>query len=103
MSKPVCESHEMCPLFKSKRELVCHKCAWYIHIRGKHPQTDEELDKWECAIALQPMLMIESSRQQHINNAAITSLREEIVAGNNKNLAANLLRTKALLSVGQQK
>jgi hypothetical protein len=102
MSKPIHESQEMCPLFKSKRELVCHKCAWYLHIRGKHPQTDEDMDKWECAIALQPILMIENSRLLHVNNAAITSLREETVKGTNKKIASDLLRTQALVRIRQQ-
>jgi hypothetical protein len=103
MSKPVCESKEMCPLMKSRRELVCHKCAWYEHVRGHHPQTGEDLDKWECAIVLMPMLLIENSRQQHVNNAAITSLREETIQGKNREIAATLLRTQAILKLGQQK
>jgi|SRR3954462_13402061 len=103
MSKPVCESHEMCPLFKSKRELVCHKCAWYTHIRGNHPQTGEDMDKWDCSIALLPILLIENSRQQHVNNSAITSLREETIKGNNKVIAAELLRTQAIMKLGQMK
>jgi hypothetical protein len=102
MSKPEHESDEMCPLFKSKRRLVCHKCAWYIHVRGMHPQTGEELDKWECSIVMQPILMIENSRQQHVNAAAITSLRNEVVEGNNKRITADLIRTQALLRARNQ-
>jgi len=102
MTKPVCDTQEMCPLFKSKRELVCHKCAWYTHFRGRNPQTDEEFDKWECSIVMQPILLIENSRQQHINAASIQSLRNEVVEGNKKKIASDLLRTQVLLNATRQ-
>jgi hypothetical protein len=60
------------------------------------------MDKWECAITLQPILLIENSRQQHINAAALTSLRNEIVEGNNKKIASDLLRMQTLLRARQQ-
>lgn len=97
MSKPVHESKEMCPLMKSRRELVCHKCAWYKHVRGTHPQTGEEIDQWDCSISMLPMLLIENSRQQHVTGAAINSMRNEFVVGNNKRIASDLLRTQALI------
>ena len=46
----------------------CRKfeCGWFIQIRGKHPQTGEEVDEYGCAMALMPMLMIENSRQTNL-------------------------------------
>jgi len=102
MKKPEHDSDEMCPLFKSKRKLVCHKCAWYNHVRGEHPQTGEEIDKWECAIAMMPLLLIENSRRQHETNGSIQSLRNEFVEGNNKRITSDLIRTQVLLRARQQ-
>jgi len=101
MSKPIHESDEMCPLMKSKRKLVCHKCAWYKHIRGLNPQTNEEMDHWECAIALLPTLMIETGRQMNVNNAAMVSLRNEFVENTTRRIAADVIRTTALIKAGR--
>ena len=70
-----------CPLDKFK---PCRKfdCAWFIQIRGKHPQTGEEVDEYGCAMALMPMLMIENSRQTSQAGSAIESFRNEMVKQN---------------------
>ena len=49
---------------------------------GQHPQTGEMLDKWDCAIGLLPMLLIENSQMQHGTRAAVESFRNEMVAAN---------------------
>jgi hypothetical protein len=97
MNKPIHDSEEMCPLMKSKRKLVCHKCAWYNHIRGKNPQSNEEMDYWDCAVAMLPILMVETGRQQMTTSESVLSLRNEFVEGNNKRIATDLLRTQALI------
>lgn len=56
----------------------CHACEWYDHIRGVNPQTGEQIDKWGCAIAFMPMLMIENSQQQRQTGAAVESFRNEV-------------------------
>ena len=62
----------------------CRKfeCGWVIQIRGKHPQTGEEVDEYGCAMALMPMLMIENSRQTSQAGSAIESFRNEMVKQN---------------------
>ena len=62
----------------------CRKfeCGWFIQIRGKHPQTGEEVDEYGCAMALMPMLMIETSRQTSQAGSAIESFRNEMVKQN---------------------
>jgi hypothetical protein len=61
---------------------VCHTCEWWTHVRGKHPQSEEILDQWGCAIAWLPMLMIENSQMQRQTGAAVESFRNEMVAAN---------------------
>ena len=62
----------------------CRKfeCGWFIQIRGKHPQTGEEVDEYGCAMAPMPMLMIENSRQTSQAGSAIESFRNEMVKQN---------------------
>ena len=62
----------------------CRKfeCGWFIQIRGKHPQTGEEIDEYGCAMALMPMLMIENSRQTSQAGSAIESFINEMVKQN---------------------
>ena len=80
--KPQSESTYLCPLFKEKQEDVCHKCGFFTHVRGKHPQTNEELDHWACAIEWLPTLLIESSQQSRQTGAAVESFRNEMVKAN---------------------
>ena len=70
----------------------CRKfeCGWFIQIRGKHPQTGEEVDEYGCAMALMPMLMIENSRQTSQAGSAIESFRNEMVKQNMTTLSTLL-------------
>ena len=101
--KPINASDENCPLMQKKLKLVCHKCSWYKHVRGTHPQSGEDMDHWDCAIALIPMLLIENGRQIGSSNAAIVSLRNEFVEGNNKRIATDVMRTSAMIKASQQR
>jgi hypothetical protein len=75
------EVKDNCPIDNFK---PCRKfdCAWFIQIRGRHPQTGEEIDEYGCAMALMPMLMIENSRQTSQAGSAIESFRNEMVKQN---------------------
>jgi|TARA_R100001463_G_scaffold52581_1_gene103400 hypothetical protein len=68
----------------------CRKfeCGWFIQIRGKHPQTGEEIDEYGCAMAMMPMLMIENSRQTSQAGSAIESFRNEMVKQNMTTMSA---------------
>lgn len=84
--KPPSESTYLCPLFKEKQEDVCHKCGFYTHVRGNHPQTGQELDHWACAIEWLPTLLIENSQQSRQTGAAVESFRNEMVRANHATL-----------------
>ena len=70
-----------CPLngFKKCKQF---DCAWFIQIKGTHPQTGAEVDEYGCAMAMMPLLMIENSRQTNQAGAAIESFRNEMVKAN---------------------
>lgn len=70
-----------CPLnsFEPCKEL---QCAWFLSIRGKNPNTGEDVDEWGCSMAWLPILMIENSQQQRQTGAAVESFRNEMVKSN---------------------
>lgn len=69
----------ICPLHKVDCSEVCHKCPWWVQVRGKNPQSGEEVDDWQCAIAWMPMLSVEVARTARGGQAATESMRNEII------------------------
>lgn len=80
------EAKAGCPLdkFKPCKQL---DCAWFVQLRGMNPNTGQEIDEWGCAMAWQPILMIENSQQQRQTAAAVESFRNEMVASNQATVA----------------
>ncbi len=74
-----------CPLWKAPCKE--HVCRWYIQIQGQHPNTGEQLNRWDCAIAWLPTLLIEGAQQQRQTGAAVESFRNEMVKSNKMSLA----------------
>jgi hypothetical protein len=76
------EPKSNCPLdnFNPCRQL---ECAWFIQVRGHHPNTGAEVDEWACSMAWTPILLIENSQQQRQTGAAVESFRNEVVRSNN--------------------
>jgi predicted ABC-type ATPase len=61
-------------------ELVA--CRFWIYVHGKHPQTGEDIRNGDCAIAWQPVLLIENSKVNRETGAAVESFRNEMVKAN---------------------
>ena len=51
-------------------------------MRGKHPQTGEDIDEWKCADAWLLTGILETARQARSGAAATESFRNEMVAAN---------------------
>lgn len=70
-----------CPLnnFEPCKEL---ECAWFLKVSGKHPQKDEEVEEWGCAIPWLPIFLMENNRVNFQTGAAIESFRNEMVKSN---------------------
>ena len=68
---------DYCPLIKKK--CVEHKCKFYIQVMGKDPNTGQDVNDFDCAIAWLPMLLIEGSQQTRQTGAAIESFRNQVV------------------------
>ena len=71
------EPGKYCPLIK--KDCIGLQCSWFMLVRGKHPQTGQDVDEWGCAITWLPVLLIENSQQQRQTGAAVESFRNEVV------------------------
>lgn len=69
-----------CPLLK--KECVELKCAWFTRIQGYDTNSGNQVDEWQCAVSLLPMLLVENSGQQRQTGAAVESFRNEMVKSN---------------------
>jgi len=70
----------ICPLHKQDVSEVCHKCPWWTRVIGKHPQSEDMIDNWHCAIAILPMLLIENAQVGRSTGAAMESFRNDVAA-----------------------
>jgi hypothetical protein len=71
-----------CPLWKKPMDTVCHKCPLWVQLRGKDPQSNREVDSWNCSLAILPMLMIENAQMQRQTGAStdkVANVLAEIV------------------------
>lgn len=66
---------DYCPLIRKR--CIAHECVFYTRVSGKHPQTEETIDKYGCAIAWQPILTIEATQVTRQNSATMTEIRNE--------------------------
>lgn len=65
------------------RELVTSgRCRRWVQVHGKHPQTGEPVDRFDCVDNWGPLLLIENSHMQRQTAAAIESFRNEVMAAN---------------------
>ena len=71
------EREHWCPLIGE--ECMKLKCEWFTQVRGKNPNTGEDVDEWGCAVTWLPMLLIENSQMQRQTGAAVESFRNETV------------------------
>jgi len=91
-----------CPLGAKCEEVkddVMYVCPWFVEVRGKDPQTNEEINEWKCAIAWTPIMIIENSNQQRSTASAVESFRNEMVEKNNQfgNVLMHMVNSKNLI------
>lgn len=72
------EAGDACP-FLGGQPCMGLKCKMMTQLRGKHPQSGQPIDEWDCAIKWLPVLLIEGAQEARQTGAAVESLRNEIV------------------------
>ena len=101
------ETINFCPLgaeCETVKDGKIHKCMWHVKLVGQDPQTKEDMDQWGCAIAWQPLLMIENSRQQRSTASAVESLRNNVVQINadNRDMLINATRINGAILIQEE-
>ena len=38
-------------------------CRWWIHVVGKDPQSNKDIDLWDCSISWLPILQVETTQR----------------------------------------
>ena len=69
------EVGKFCPLIG--KDCIGLECSWFTEVRGRHPQTGEQIDEWGCAVTWMPVLLIDNTQQQRQTGAAVESFRNE--------------------------
>jgi len=67
----------VCPLIK--KTCLESGCAFWTHVSGTHPQTGARLGQFDCSIKWLPMLLVENARSTRGAQAAVESMRNEVV------------------------
>lgn len=73
-----------CPLGSKCEEIKdnkLHRCRWHVALRGKHPQSEEIIDDWQCAMYWMPIIMVENAQTNRGQTSALESFRNEMVKG----------------------
>jgi len=60
-------------------EPVIIRCPWYVKLKGKDPNSGDEVDEFACAIAWTPVLQINIANEARKNVAATEDLRNRVV------------------------
>lgn len=59
---------------------------WWINVQGKHPQTGETINAWDCSVNWIPVLTVDVARQARSGAAATENFRNVMVALNNPDI-----------------
>lgn len=79
MQRPIAKDGTNCPLYQKDVSEVCHKCEWFVQIKGQNPQTEEQIDRWGCTMSWLPMLLVNTAKEVHQGAAATESFRNDMV------------------------
>ena len=71
-----------CPLGSRCEEIkndVLHRCRWMVKLIGKDPQSQNDIDEWNCAIAWIPLMMVEVGQGIRGTTESVVSMRDATV------------------------
>lgn len=74
-----------CPLghkCEEARDGAIHRCAWFVKLRGRNPNSGEEIDEHGCAMSWMPVLLIETAGAARSTSAAVEGFRNSMLALN---------------------
>lgn len=71
------EKKEICPFIAG--QCIESRCKFWVHLRGKDPQSTQEVDEYSCAITWIPILLIENSQFVRQTAAAVDDLKNQTI------------------------
>lgn len=90
----------ICPLIK--KTCLESGCSFWTHVQGTHPQTGARIDQFDCSIKWLPMLLVENARSTRGAQAAVESMRNEVVQRQDQlNTAVALGQREAAKRIGE--
>ena len=101
MQIPQAQAGQVCPLHQKDVSEVCHKCPWWTRVIGKHPQTEEMMDNWHCAVAILPVLLVDNTQVNRGTVAAVESMRNDVVASATEAISIAIQMGKARPLIGR--
>lgn len=90
------ETKLTCPLgsdCETIKDNKIHRCRWYVALKGKNPQSEDVVDKWDCAISWLPILLVENAQTNRGQTQVLESFRNEMVKSQD---IFNMLTAKAV-------
>ena len=75
-SKVICPLGSVCEEIKDN--MLC-RCAWYVRLVGKNPQSEESIDEWRCSMAWLPLMLVEVAQTNRSTTEAVVSNRDEVI------------------------
>ena len=84
-----------CPLGSECEKIIdnkIHRCRWYVELEGLNPNTGDPLKSQNCAIAWEPIILLENSQKNAILTSGVNQLRNEI----NENTKTGAMATLSL-------
>lgn len=68
---PLGPKHLKCPLWKKPMDQVCHTCPLWTRLAFRDPRNGELSDKWDCGLALLPVLMVDQIKSMNQTTASV--------------------------------
>ena len=79
MQRPLGPKDMYCPTWKKPMVKVCHTCPLWKPVEFINPQTGVRDDRWDCALAWIPGLLLEAAQQSRQGAAATESFRNDLI------------------------
>jgi len=65
-----------CPFLN--KPCIEQECMMWTHVTMTNPQSGATEDKWTCALAMTPIMVLEGARQTRGVQASVESMRNEV-------------------------
>ena len=65
-----CPLGSVCDSIDKERGVI-KRCRWWTKVTGKHPQSEQDIEEWNCAMSWMPMMQVEVAQTNRSQSQAI--------------------------------